>query len=191
MRLIFAAAAFLAWMTVAQSQPVTPPPTLPEPTAEDALDFWFLRLAQATSEADARVAEAQIQRLWLSSGSATVDLVMQRAIEATANQGYAIALDLLDGIIALQPDYAEAWHRKAIIYFEVEDYAACLAAVERTLALEPRHFAAWAGLGQVLYRMEDRERALLALNRALALHPYLAGTRDLVIELTAMLRRDV
>lgn len=191
MRLTLFAAAILAGMTVATAQPTVPAPDLPAPTTADALDFWFLRLAQATSQTDAQMAEAQIQRLWLSSGSATVDLVMQRAIEATANQGYAIALDLLDGIIALQPDYAEAWHRKAIIYFEVDDYAACLAAVERTLALEPRHFGAWAGLGQVLYRMEDRERALAALNRALAIHPYLAGTRDLVIELTNLLRRDV
>jgi tetratricopeptide (TPR) repeat protein len=193
MRIALAAAAFLAGMTVATAQPApaVPAPNLPAPTVADELDFWFLRLAQATSQADAQIAEAQIQRLWLNSGSATVDLVMQRAIEAAANQGYAIALDLLDGIIALQPDYAEAWHRKAIIYFEVEDYAACIAAVERTLELEPRHFGAWAGLGQVLYRMEDRERALLALNRALAIHPYLAGTRELVTELTAALRRDV
>jgi tetratricopeptide (TPR) repeat protein len=191
MRLRIAAAAFLAGMTVAHGQPATPPPALPQPTAEDALDFWFARLAQATSANDAAQAEAQIQQIWLNSGSATIDLIMRRAIEATANQGYAIALDLLDGVIALDPNYAEAWHQKAIVYFEVEDYAACLNAVERTLALEPRHFAAWAGLGQVLYRLNDRERALAALNRALAIHPYLAGTRDLVIELTAALRRDV
>ena len=80
---------------------------------------------------------------------------------------------------------------QALSWSVTMDVVLIRAVFERTLALEPRHFGAWAGLGQVLYRMEDRERALAALNRALAIHPYLAGTRELVTELTAALRRDV
>jgi tetratricopeptide (TPR) repeat protein len=187
------AAAFLALFLAATpsfGQAVVPGSAPPAALTGD-IDFWFTRLTGATNQEDAAMAENEIQRLWLQSGSVTVDLVMRWALEATQAGVYGLALDLLDGVIALQPGYAEAWHRRAIIYFEVEDYAACIAAAEKAIELEPRHFAAWAGLGQVLYRMGYLELAYQALNRALAIHPFLAGTRDLAAELEAQLRVDI
>ncbi len=157
--------------------------TVPPQLAETAIGVWFERLAIAANATEAAVAEAEIQRIWLRSGSDTIDLLMRGALAAEEAGDLLLALDLLDGVTTLKPDYAEAWHRRAIVHFGMENYAASIADVERTLALEPRHFGALAGLGQIFYRLGYNDLALLALDKALAINPFLVGTRDLAEQL--------
>ena len=85
-----------------------------EDTAQNDVDALFDALAQAPSTAAARPIVAKIQRKWMQSGSATVDLLMSRAGTAMKAKDNALALDLLDMVTRLAPDYAEGWNRRAI-----------------------------------------------------------------------------
>jgi tetratricopeptide (TPR) repeat protein len=151
------------------------------------LDFLFARLSGATSPAEAAAIEMEIRRIWMMSGSPTIDLLLSRAIAATEAQENALALDLLDGIIVLRPDFAEAWYRRAVANYNSENYGAAIADVQRVLALEPRHFAALSGLGQTFHTLGDDQRALAALSRALEINPFMNATRRLADELRAAL----
>ncbi len=92
-------------------------------------------------EADAAKAEAianQIQAEWLQSGSATTDLLMQRAAKAVAEKNLAAALDLLDQAIVLQPAFPEAWNRRATVHYAEDRYRLAMAVHENdTSAIEP------------------------------------------------------
>lgn len=187
MRFLAIFLATLAAFVPAAAQPAPPP----EATVEDRLDYWFARLLTAADEDEAAAIELQIQQLWLQSGSATVDLLMEWAIAALDAGDTNRALDLLDGAITILPDFPEAWHRRAIIHFSAGDYANAIADIEQALMLEPRHFGALAGLGQILASVRDYERALRALNAALAINPHMAGTVDLAAQLDTRLHRDI
>ena len=136
-----------------------------------ALDDLFARLATARSpEEGAGVADA-IERVWLKSGSDTADLLMERARSVLNPKDAGIAWDLLDRIIALEPQWAEAYRTRAAARFLAGDRGGAVEDLGQALALEPRHFGAMSDLGSILLASGFDKRALDALRRSLELHP--------------------
>lgn len=158
-------------------QPATGNQTAPVDDRGVAIDALLKQLEAATDEKAASVIEEAVWQLWLHSGSDTVDLLMSRVIAAMKADDYSLALELLNHIVKLKPDYAEGWNKRATVFFYLRDYASSLRDVERTLSLEPRHFGALAGLGLIFQELGQREQALKAFRRALAVHPYLSAVR--------------
>ena len=113
------------------------------------LDDLFGRLAGAKDETEAKGVANLIERRWSRSGSDTADLLMTRASEAIQAKEHALGVELLDRVIALKPDWAEAWNRRATAFFLLDDVASSMADLRQVLAREPRHFGAWAGLGHI------------------------------------------
>jgi len=145
---------------------------VPKPPTMDEL---FQRLKQAKDDETAQGLQNRIIRRWMHSGSATVDLLMSWAAQSIAKKDYDTALELLDRIIAMKPDYAEAWNKTATIHFMRQEYGPSLDGIRRTLELEPRHFGALAGLGMIFQQLDDKPAALEAFQKALAINPRMAG----------------
>lgn len=140
-------------------------------------DEMFAKLKGAVEEAEAADIAADIWATWLASGSPTVDLLMQRAIEATQAEDYATAHALLDRVILIQPDYPEAWHRRAGLFLQAEDFPEALRDLNQTLTLEPRHFGAWLGMGILLETLGGKRQALESYREVLALYPLMPQAR--------------
>lgn len=153
--------------------PRNPPHSTPTEQAQrtTVLDRLFAQL-KTSSDADAAkgVAEA-IQRVWLRSGSDTADLLMSRIVAALSAHDMPTAEKLLDALIPLQPDWAEAWNRRATLRFMRDDIEGAMNDIEETLRREPRHFGALTGLAAILQKSGFDKRALEAYRRALALYP--------------------
>lgn len=145
-----------------------------------SLDELFARLASAKDEAEANGIANLIERRWSRSGSDTADLLMSRATEAIHKKEYPVAVELLDRVLALEPQWAEAWNRRATAFYLLEDPASAMADVRQVIEREPRHFGAWAGLGHMYMASNDRSRALEAYRKALALHPHLGKLKEVV-----------
>lgn len=149
-------------------------------TVEGGLDRLFERLIDAESPAQASVIEDEIWRLWLKSGSSTVDLIMTRGLEALKEQNYAVALDMFSTAIELAPDYPEAWNKRATLYYVIDDYDAAIADVSQVLAREPRHWPALMGLAVMLDDLDQKEPALGAYRQALKINPQLEDAQDAI-----------
>ena len=156
----------------------------PKNTAAVQLDRLFAQLAQSRTPEDAQVVEGLIWNVWNRSGSISVDLLMDRGLEALAEGNYETALTFLDEVVDLAPGYSEGWNKRATIFFLQDDYASALNDLEATLALEPRHFGAIGGLALVLEDLGDKEGALEAYRRVLAVYPYLEGAGEAESRLT-------
>lgn len=144
------------------------------------LENLFEKLAVAKDAPEARVLANQIERRWLRSGSDTTDLLMGRVLQVMNAKDHEAALDLLDYIILLRPEWAEAYNKRATVMFMMDDYDGSMRDIRATLAREPRHYGALAGLGMIFQRTENNKSAYAAFNRALAIHPYLGGIKDAV-----------
>jgi len=187
--LLLTLSAFLAGPALAQDDGSTPPAAAPgaggaAPSEETSpadsktkLDELFASLAKARSEEEGQSVERQIVRIWLQSGSPTIDLLMRRAIGAMQDKDYPLALDYLDSVTMLKPDYAEGWNKRATVYYLMDDYGQSIADIEHVLALEPRHFGALSGLGHILEDIGEDKRALEVFDRALEIHPNLTEIR--------------
>lgn len=144
----------------------------------DELEVLFEQLASAEEPKAAASIARKIQIKWLESGSDTVDVLMSRAAAALQGKDYPLALDLLDVVVVLKPDFAEGWNRRATVFYMQKDLGRSLTDIERTLALEPRHFGALSGLGIIQRRIGKEDEALKTFRRALEIHPGLKNAKE-------------
>ena len=160
-------------------------PKPPELSRAERLDELFATLKTAKTADAGKAAENAIVTLWLQSDSDTIDLLMSWTLKAMEEKNYALALDFLDRIVTMKPDYAEGWNKRATVHYLNDDYGKSIADIGRTLALEPRHFGALSGLGTIMRSLGDETRAMDAYRRALAVDPYLDNVKKALDELEA------
>ena len=176
-------------------QPIEPPAKLPRPQRGDRtqnLEFLFGALKAAPDAETAKAIEERIWALWFVSGSDTADLLMTRVKTAVEAKELDLAIELLDAIVEVKPDYVEAWNRRATIYFMKKDYGRALADIRQVLAREPRHFGALSGVGLIMQELGEEKRALEMFRRALAVHPHMERIPDVVKVLTEKVEgRDI
>lgn len=141
------------------------------------LDELYVRLATAPDQQTATQIMQAIEQLWLHSGSPTADLLVARASAATEAQNHDLAMKLLNAAVELQPDYTEAWNRRAYLHYLDNDFKRALGDLRRVLALDPRHYKALEGLGNLLLQLGEKKAALEAYESALKVNPNLPDAK--------------
>jgi tetratricopeptide (TPR) repeat protein len=162
---------------------VEPPAKLPHISRGERtrnLDFLFGALKLAPDDVTAKAIEERIWAVWTLSRSDTANLLMTRVKTAIEAKDTDLAVQLLDSIIKIKPDYVEAWNRRATIYYMKKDYGRSLSDIREVLRREPRHFGALAGFGLILQDIGDNKQALEVYRRALSLYPRMERIPDLV-----------
>jgi len=150
-----------------------------QPTAADGakLDALFAEL-QTADATEAGRAEREIWRLWSHSGSAAMDLLLERGRKAMEQGDTEAAIDHFTALTDHAPDFAEGWNARATAWFHLGRYGQSVADIRRTLALEPRHFGAMAGFAAILEQLGRKDQALEVYRAALAIHPQMQSVRD-------------
>lgn len=160
--------------------PEEPRPAAAPKTREALLDDLFTRLRGAADSDEAEGIAGAIERVWLRSGSDTADLLMHRAIAALAAKKSDVSRALLDKIVLLDPDWAEAWNERATVRFIADDYAGAMEDIAHVLALEPRHYGALAGMGFILEKSDRPKEALRVFRKVLEIYPQQEDIRKAV-----------
>ena len=166
-------AAFLCGSAAGISAFAQTTPASPAVSSQSAntLDSLFAELKR---ERDARQAKRISERIWAKwrdSGSATANLLMQWADKAVADNKNGLALDLLDQVVVLMPDYAEGWNRRATLNFAMDRHGKSMSDISRVLRLEPRHFGAISGMAAILAASGNDELELRAWEQVLEIYP--------------------
>jgi tetratricopeptide (TPR) repeat protein len=162
--------------SAAPPEPGAAPKEAPRPPP--TLDDLFARLKDARDDSEARGVAQLIERRLDRSGSDTVDLLANRAGQALKDKDAALAIELLDRVTTLEPNWAEGWSRRATAFYLLDDQASALADLSRALRLEPRHFEAWAALAHIYMANDDKARALAAFRKAQAIYPRMGKLRE-------------
>ena len=157
-------------------------PKKPAEVRSDQLDTLFARLYQSDG-AGAQSIEQKIWALWGASDSATAEVLLQQSGKAIDAGAPAEALSILDRLIGAYPDFAEAWNKRATLYFMMKRDDASLKDIEHVLDLEPRHFGALAGRGMILQRQKKYAAALESYQQALKINPGLEAVKDSIKQL--------
>lgn len=161
-------------------------PALPKtPVERDrTLSDLYALLATAEDEGTAKVIAEGIERVWVHSGSPTVDLLFGRAMKAVSAKDFDLASRLFDNVVQQAPDFTEGWNRRAFVNFQRNELALALGDLRRALALDHNHFRALDGLAQVLREIGQKKAALEVLHKLYDVHPYWPGAVQTIEELT-------
>lgn len=147
-----------------------------------ALDALFQRLSGCDSEADALAVEESIWHIWMHHPHRIASEALDRSADDIAARRFDVAETRLTRLLRCLPDYVEAWHKRATLYYLLGDDAQCVQDLSRTLEREPRHFGALCSFGEILLGEGDLEAACFTFSAALSVHPFLARARAIVAE---------
>lgn len=165
------------------------PERRPSSSLPSRLDEFFHRLTACATPVDAQPIEEAIWSAWMYHGHEEAELALERASADMAARRFDLAETRLAILLRRRPDWAEAWNKRATLYYLMERDDESVRAIHRTLELEPRHFGALCGLGEIFRSRGEIQAALLAFSLALRVHPNLGGIRETTRALLAESRR--
>ena len=147
------------------------------------------RLSELKSD-DEGVRQAATEALWhhwyTQKGVYGAQLLVRSQNLLEAGQAGS-AEKLLTELVTDQPDFAEAWNRRAVLYYTQKRYWQAIADCDRVLTLVPYHFGALHGLGLCQAALGNYLAAIQALRRALEVQPHATVNQRLILEYTTHL----
>jgi tetratricopeptide (TPR) repeat protein len=160
----------------------TLPERRPSPQLPERLHALFRRLGEVDPLRRDEL-EDEIWRLWMSYPVNVAALDLERATRALTAEDWGVADQILRGVVAVHPDYAEAWNKRATLYYLNGRDAECVTYIHRTLELEPRHYGALCGFAEILLTHGEGDAALFVFDRALRVNPHLDPARRAINKL--------
>jgi tetratricopeptide (TPR) repeat protein len=142
-----------------------------------ALDQLFRRLG-ACAGREAADTEERIWRVWMHHPHRAAAEALEAATRDIAARRYDIAETRLTWLLRSAPEFAEAWNKRAALYYLLGRDEECLSDIRRTLELEPRHFAAILHFAEIHLGAGAAAEARYAFAAALSVHPHLSRARE-------------
>jgi len=133
------------------------------------------------------LAEHSVWQVWGRSGDTEADGLLQIGI-AQMNRGDGpAAAETFTKVIQRKPDFAEAWNKRATVYFLMGEHEKSLKDCDEVMKRNPAHFGALAGYGQIYLQLDQPERALSYFRRALRVNPNMRALRQVIPQLEQLL----
>ena len=144
-------------------------------------DLPHLMRALHDSAAPVRAAAEQaVWRIWSRSGDAAADRVFAAGVAQMQSGDLRGAAQTFGQVIRDKPEFAEAWNKRATVWFLLGEDELSLRDCDEVIKRNPLHFGVLAGYGQILARKGDLPAALRYFERALAINPNMEGVRGAI-----------
>jgi tetratricopeptide (TPR) repeat protein len=152
----------------------------PHPALPRRLEGLFAALKRAGSPDAVEQAQDLIWAVWCDHPHAATREALHEAIGLMATEAFEHALAELNRLLDEEPDWAEAFNKRATVLFILGRDAESLADIARVLEREPRHFGAISGFAQIALRGGYLHEAAVGFQAVLELNPHLRGVADML-----------
>ena len=136
------------------------------------------------------MAEQSVWGIWMRTDDPVVDPLFQTGMLLIAQNDPKAALEKLNQVIELRPDFAEAWNRRGNAYAALGDEERALADYDRAIALNPYQFGAMESCADIWMTRSNYRKAADYFRRALDLNPNLSEAADALQALESKLEND-
>ena len=147
-------------------------------------------LIGALTDADEVVrtlAEHSVWQVRGRSGDTEADDLLQTGIKQMSRGDGPAAVETFTRAIQRKPDFAEAWNKRATVYFLMGEHQKSLEDCDEVMKRNPAHFGALAGYGQIYLQLDQPERALVYFRRALRVNPNMRSVEQIIPQLEQLL----
>ncbi len=162
---------------------------------KNQLDKLFIELKKTKNLSSAQVIEKEIQEIWLihpsddRRGFRLTELLFQ-GIRLMNGGQLSKAYELFTQIIATEPDWSEAWNKRATVLYLMNQYESSLDDIKITLKLEPRHFGALSGQALNYIELKQYEKAIKSYEAAQKIYPLLDSAKKMIPELQELTKEQ-
>ena len=159
---------------------------------KNELDKLFSQLKNSKNLSSAQIVEKKIWEIWLihpsddRRGFRLTELLTQGS-RLMHMRELNKAYKLFTTIIATEPDWSEAWNKRATVLYLMNQYKSSLDDIKITLTLEPRHFGALSGQALNYIELQQYEKAIQSYKAAQKIYPALDSAKKMIPELQELL----
>ena len=156
------------------------------------LDKLFIKLKETKNLSSAEAIEKEIQEIWSihpsddRRGFRLTELLFQGTHLMNAGE-LSKAYELFTKIIATEPDWSEAWNKRATVLYLMNRYESSLSDIKITLTLEPKHFGALSGQALNYIELKQYEKAIESYEAAQKIYPLLDSAEKMIPELKELI----
>ena len=157
---------------------------------KNKLNSLFDQLEKVNNSKKAALLEKEIWSLWHEHPNnieLTKKLELGRELMQYGNYDYA--LKVFDNIIKTDPNWSEAWNKRATVFFLMNRYNKSLNDIEKVLKIESRHFGALSGQARIFIKLQEYEKAIVSIKRALEFYPSFKSG-DLIPEIERLIKSE-
>ena len=98
------------------------------------------------------------------------------------------AYEIFTQIIATDPNWSEAWNKRALVLYLMKQYQSSLDDIKITLALEPRHFGALSGQALNYIELKQYEKAIKSYKAAQKVYPVMGAAKKMIPQLQELIK---
>jgi tetratricopeptide (TPR) repeat protein len=156
--------------------------------SEIELAHLFDALIVAETPEEASRITAKIWFLWSYDTEDNTSLgLMKRGMTFMESGNLSIAEDIFTRILQREPDYMEAWNKRATVRYMLNNLDGSESDIREVLSREPRHFGALSGLGMINLKRGEFLNALEIYQNILLIHPFSPDANRLIGQLHRLL----
>ena len=154
------------------------------------LNNLFDQLRDVTNPKTAELLEKKIWDIWNEHPN-NIELTqkLELGIELMQYGDYDYALKIFNNILVTDPEWSEAWNKRATVFFLMKKYKKSLYDIEKVLKIESRHFGALSGQARIFIKLQEYEKAIISLKRTLKFYP-LFRSRELIPEIERLIKEE-
>ncbi len=142
------------------------------------LNNLFKKLNKAENQEEISDIIKNIWDIWYEVDDPKVIEYFEKGIQAMRIRNYPLAVRFFNNLIEEDPNFAEAWNKRATVYFMMGDFDKSMQDIIKTLELEPRHFGALDGMGLIFIHQGQYQQAIDVYDKMLEIFPFSLKTME-------------
>ena len=151
----------------------------------------FIQLKSAVDFENSKKIEDKIWDLWVTHPSKNgLTKLLADGSSAMMDNKLKTAYDKFSEVIKLDPNWAEAWNKRATVLYLMGRYELSQADIDKVLELEKRHFGALSGQGLVQTALKNYQKAIDSYIEAHKVHPFMKSPLIMIEKLQLKIKKE-
>ena len=137
------------------------------------------------------IIEQEIWALW--STHPTNEKLTARLEEGSQfvrDQNYIKAKDIFTEVINMDQNWAEAWNKRATVFYLSGNFEKSQKDIDKVLELEKRHFGALAGQGLVNIQLKNYNKAIESYEKAKEIYPTMKSPDMMINQIKELIKKQ-
>ena len=155
------------------------------------IDKLFIQLKKTTDYENSKAIESKIWEIWTThpSEDSLTALMADGSLYMSQNK-LETAYETFTQTIKLDPNWAEAWNKRATVLYLMGKYELSQADIDKVLELEKRHFGALSGQGLVQTALNNYQKAIDSYIEAHKVHPNMKSPLIMIEKLQLQIKKE-
>ena len=135
--------------------------------------------------------EKKIWKIWSTHpNNKRLTNMLAEGTDLVNNQKLNEAIVKFSDVIKMDPNWAEAWNKRATVFYLIGEYQKSQNDIDKVLDLEKRHFGALAGQGLVNIELQNYEKAIKSYQDAMKIYPTMNSGKIMIKRIRELIKKQ-